>query len=294
MTIVKLQGGLGNQMFQYAAARGISNEFIYFDHSTLEQNNSDTEHFTARNYELGIFKNIKAHKASSYQVKLFTDSSIFFKIPRFFLKPLFIKQKENEYILFPERFRFKFRYFDGYFQSEKYFKHIQKQLLSEFEFPPFDIKNESLKTQIINTPNSVSIHIRRGDYLKSPFIFDVHGVLPLSYYYNAWQILQSTYSKLSIFIFSDDINWAKANLKFQKDNIHFISGNDSNNAWKDMALMCSCKHHIIANSSFSWWGAWLSNNSGKVIAPDRWFNPANVNFNIHDFIPNNWTILNVE
>ena len=142
---------------------------------------------------------------------------------------------------------------------------------------------------MLKAPNAVSIHLRRGDYLKSEKVLSIHGVLSFSYYQKALHLLELTSNDLELFIFSEDIEWAKT--KFKGYKAHFFDYNRGVNSWKDMALMTYCKHHIIANSSFSWWGAWLSKNSGIIFAPAAWFNPSNVTFNIQDFIPNNWTIL---
>ena len=294
MLLVKLQGGLGNQMFQYAAAKGISktNQHIYLDHQFLEKNDTDTGDFTARKYELQVFKNLKAYKANPRQLKLFRSSGFYYKFLRFFFKTAVIRQIENEYVSFPQASGKTVNlYLDGYFQSEKYFKHLRKLLMKEFAFPPLDTVNEQLRNKIINAPNAVSLHIRRGDYLKSPIIYDVHGLIPLSYYYKALNILRSKHPDLSLFIFSDDSNWAQANLNVPDTETYFVTGNQSGNSWKDMALMSCCKHHVIANSSFSWWGAWLSQNNGDVFAPSNWFNAVNVRFNINDFIPDNWYII---
>jgi hypothetical protein len=293
MLLIKLQGGLGNQMFQYAAAKGVSktNQHIHLDHLFLEKNNIDTGHFTARDYQLQIFKNLKANKATPHQLNLFKSLSLYYKFLRLLFKTTVIKQTGNEYISLAEPAKSTNLYLDGYFQSEKYFKHKRQQLMEEFEFPSLDTGNEQLKNKIINAPNSVSIHIRRGDYLKSPIIYDIHGVVPLNYYYKALNILESSHPNLSLFIFSDDSNWAQANLNVPDVDTYFVTGNQLRNSWKDMALMRCCKHHIIANSSFSWWGAWLSQNNGDVFAPSNWFNAANVRFNINDFIPDNWHII---
>jgi hypothetical protein len=296
MVLVKLQGGLGNQLFQYAAARSLINESdkVYLDHRFLEQNNTDNEHFTARRYELHIFKNLKAANASKWQINRFTSQSVYFRLLRrlFGYKVKYIQQQENEYVELPAVSANPKIYLDGYFQSEKYFQHLLPGLIREFEFPRLDDYNESLKQEIINTPNSVSIHIRRGDYLKSSKVSAIHGTLPYAYYQKAIDILSAKFSGLKLFIFSEDIEWAKE--KFKGGNIHFFDHNRSADSWKDMALMAQCKHHIIANSSFSWWGAWLAKNKGDVFAPANWFNPLKVNFKIEDFIPASWTILDIE
>jgi len=296
MLLVKLQGGLGNQMFQYAAARSIlkNGDCIYLDHQFLEENsNIDNEHFTGRKYELLVFKNIKAVKAKNYQIVFVKNLSLFNRVLRIILKPSIkhILQKENEYISFEGLSAYNYVYLDGYFQSEKYFKNIREDLLKEFEFPLLDAYTETIKDKISNTPNAISLHIRRGDYLK-PNVFNVHGILPLSYYNKALEALLAKYNAISIFIFSDDVAWTKANFETRNNiNIEFVEPNES---WKDMALMSHCQHHIIANSSFSWWGAWLSKNNGDVFAPQHWFNPSKVNYNIQDFIPANWSIVDYD
>jgi len=297
VVITKLQGGLGNQMFQYAAAKSLlhAEEYIYLDHAFLEINHVDTKNFTARVYELHIFRNLKASKAHFWQICLFKSQNIFFKLLRHILKSSIkeYSQIENEYILFADPSqKIRYIYLDGYFQSEKYFKNWQKDIISDFSFPLLDPINEKLKKQIASTTNAVSVHIRRGDYLKSKHVFETHGVLPSTYYNKALNLLKAKYHSLTLFIFSDDIDWAKENLKADHISLVFINNNQSKDNWKDMALMSTCKHHIIANSSFSWWGAWLSKNKGDVCAPRNWFNPVKVNFNIQDFIPDSWIIIN--
>lgn len=298
MLLVKLQGGLGNQMFQYAAGKSLSKnkKHVYLDHHFLDTNNTDTDHFTSRGYELYIFKNLKARKAKTWQVRSFKSKSVYFIILRSFLQSSikYIQQQENEYILFSSLKGIKHLYLDGYFQSENYFKNNREAILKDFQFPLLDPVNETLRKKISSTPNTVSVHIRRGDYLKSKRILDIHGVLPIAYYLKAINILQAKCPLIALFIFSDDIEWAKANLKLDNINLSFIDNNQGGDHWKDMALMSYCKHHIIANSSFSWWGAWLSENNGHVFAPYQWFNPLKVNFNIQDFIPDRWTIIHYE
>lgn len=293
MIIIKLQGGLGNQMFQYAAGRSLvkDDDILRLDHEFLEENNSDNEHFTARRFELAIFKLLRARKTRQWETNLFKSRATYYRLLRFIIKSRFqfIKQTGNEYKAFPKPKVNSFFYLDGYFQSENHFKQISPQLRKEFEFPPMDALNEKIKQQILDSQNSVSIHIRRGDYVTSEIIQDVHGVLPYSYYQNALDMLYSKHPKLELFIFSEDIQWARDH--FSGANIRFFDHNRLSDSWKDMALMTCCKHHIIANSSFSWWGAWLSGDRGEVYAPGLWFNPRKVKFDIDDFIPQRWTIV---
>lgn len=289
--IIKLQGGLGNQMFQYAAARGLINEReqVGLDTSFLLTHSTDTEHFTAREFELGIFRNLSVYNAPSNAMSLFKSQTVYYKLLRTFQKrkPVYIQQLDTNYITLPNSSQYQL-YLDGYFQSAKYFEHIREQLLNEFQFPGTDDENNALKAGI-NNGNAVSIHIRRGDYARSGVIEAVHGLLPLSYYMQALAWLNAKYDQLSYYVFSDDISWAKENLNLE--HAHFIGHNTGRDSWKDMALMTQCTHHIIANSSFSWWGAWLSQNNGAVLAPAQWFNAQHVKFDIHDYVPDQWTII---
>jgi hypothetical protein len=180
----------------------------------------------------------------------------------------------------------------GFFQSERYFKDVREELLNDFAFPEMDSQNLEIKKKITDTPGSVSIHIRRGDYL-SPLNKDVFTSVNLDYYYRSLEILQnkSEAQQLTAFVFTDDTDWAKQNFSPAGMNIQFITGNAVADSWKDMALMTTCKHHIIANSSFSWWGAWLSENDGITLAPKHWYLPGSYTFHINDIVPSNWIIV---
>jgi hypothetical protein len=163
---------------------------------------------------------------------------------------------------------------NGYFQSEKYF---DKSLVRSFLEPKQDIRQKLIYKYSKDLDKSVSIHVRRGDYLS---IQDYHPVQTKEYYIKAI----SEFSSDSIFfVFSDDISWCKDNLS--EINCRCIEGQ---NDYEDMFLMSMCKHNIIANSSFSWWGAWLNNNPDKkVIAPKNWFGPS-CPHNTKDLLPEIW------
>ena len=284
MTITKLQGGLGNQMFQYAMAFSCS-ERVYIDFSFLQKNNKTNDTFTKRDFELSLFPNLKYKEFTEfYRNILFSNQRRYYYFRKLFsIKPNVVKQKENELVEFKKN---KFLYLDGYFQSEKYFIKNRKELLHIFEFPALDQENQALKEQILQHPNSVSLHIRRGDYLKDE-IKKYHGTLEQEYYDKAIETIKEKYSNAHFFVFCDDENFAIEQYS-GLENFTIVKGN-SENAWKDMALMSYCKHHIIANSSFSWWGAWLSTYKDSInIAPKKWFNPELANFNIDDFVPSHW------
>jgi len=180
-------------------------------------------------------------------------------------------------------------YLDGFFQSEKYFKDIESTIRKDLSLKPSSITQEVLtyKQKIINS-NSVGIHIRRGDYLRSK----KHNVCDLTYYIKAIKYMQEQILSPRFFVFSDDISWCLKNLRL--DNGDFVNLKDSKiNFINDFWLLSLCKHTIIPNSTFSWWAAWLSENPDKiVVAPHRWFNNEALNAQaIRDTIPDNWVRL---
>jgi len=284
MIITKLQGGLGNQMFQYAVAFSC-NEKVKIDFSFLDKNRVSTSTFTAHDFQLNIFPNLKFESISNFQSKLFGSNKKKYKFLRLILgqKIENLKQIENEYLEIDRTFNN--IYFDGYFQSEKYFIHKRNDILNCFTFSKLSLVNETIKSKIISNKNSVSLHIRRGDYLK-PEVIKYHGILSNEYYETAINLINEKMENPHFFIFSNDINFVNE-LYGERENFTIVEGN-SIGAWQDMALMSYCKHHIIANSSFSWWGAWLSKNNGIKIAPKNWFNKDVVKFDINDFVPETW------
>lgn len=173
-------------------------------------------------------------------------------------------------------------YFGGW-HSEKYFESIRKQLLQEFTFKiPSDKDNIELAQMILNS-NSVSLHVRRGDYLEGNNINLFGDVATKDYFIKAISTILSTTTNPHFFIFSNDMVWVKDNLNLP--NATYVTCNEKKNSWKDMYLMTLCKHNIISNSSFSWWGAWLNRNEGKiVISPSRFLK----NDTFTDVYPDSW------
>jgi hypothetical protein len=291
MKIIKLQGGLGNQMFQYAVARALETnkkKNVFLDLSFLRTHNQSTDSFTARNFELSIF-NLRAKIVHKIQEEIVLSGKFRYK----YLKKLLglniipVNQQENEWVDIPADV--KNIYLNGYFQSEKYFKQIRTDLIRDFKFPLLDAKNETLKTKIFGE-NAVSIHIRRGDYVSLKNANAYIGVLGLNYYTAAIKRLEKeTESPLSFYLFSDDPEYTKEHFSFLP-NVQFVDWNTSRDSWKDMALMQACRHHVIANSSFSWWGAWLSERNGVTMAPAKWF-ADNITYNRYDIIPSDWIIV---
>jgi hypothetical protein len=292
MVIIKLQGGLGNQMFQYAFGISLAKtkkQKLYFDLSFLEHPVLDNL-YTKRNYELNIFKNIKVKSVSTILLFL-SRNTITRKIAnKLGFKVLSNYQEQN--FSFDEKIAKEIipYYYDGYWQSYKYFNNHIDLIKDSFFFTEnvLNIYNLSILHNI-RVNESCSIHIRRTDYL-SKNAFNYHGTCNLDYYQKAVDFICSKIKSIQFFIFSDDYIWAKENIKVIVENSFLIEGNHNENSWIDMFLMSQCSHNIIANSSFSWWGAWLNENPNKIImAPQVWF--AEKSINTSDLIPKEWVLL---
>ena len=291
MIIVKLIGGLGNQMFQYAAGRYLAHLHqteLLVDTSFLEKNPNGA--YTKRELELSVF-NLDLKIATKDDVKKFNieGSTKYSRALQRHLPILFSNlyaaesgiQYQKEFLNYPKN-----TYMDGFWQSERYFKPIESLLLAEFT-PKEDLNSENQNwLNKISTVESVSMHIRRGDYVSNKNAQQHHGNLSLDYYLNALKLIKETHKQVEVFIFSDDLDWCKANLNLDNE-IHFVDANQKQNFHLDMFLMSYCKHNIIANSSFSWWAAWLNQNVNKiVVAPLNWFSDKSLN--TKDLIPSSW------
>lgn len=269
MVICNLKGGLGNQMFQYAVARSMAKDRhnILIDLSFLKKNNVSIGSFTARKFELNLFKNIRFKFINRFALNFYLSNSGILKVLRILL------QYKKVYVINDESEQYEdghnIIYIDGYFQNPLLFDSIRAILLKDFSFPvlPKYINNLA---KLIESKNAVSIHVRRGDYLNQENN-DYHGLLPISYYKSAVEKIIELNKESCFFIFSDDSEWCKLNFSFIENEKYFISDKNNPN-WIDLKLMTLCKHFIIANSSFSWWGAWLSEHDYKtVIAPRNWY-----------------------
>ncbi len=177
-------------------------------------------------------------------------------------------------------------YLNGYWQSERYFPNVHEILRQEFQFKySQDLKSRHLSA-LMSSTDSVAVHIRRGDYVENPTHLNHHGLCSLDYYERSTQSIINKVSDPHFFVFSDEPQWAKENLKLEFP-VTIVDHNNDDYSYEDMRLMSQCKHQIIANSSFSWWAAWLNNHPQKiVIAPLKWFNnsPADT----RDLIPTSW------
>ncbi|NLK45149.1 MAG: alpha-1,2-fucosyltransferase [Treponema sp.] len=287
MKIVKIKSGLGNQMFQYAFAKtleSLTGESVMLD---LSQYNIDRLH---NGFELSRLFDIDLKEAPKETVELLsTIPNTFIKrIQRkFFTKPT--HYIEDETIFNENVFEIQSScYFEGYWQSEKYFAPIKNKIADIFSFKyPINHSTEQCVSEI--DEYTASIHIRRGDYLLG--MNKNLNLCTINYYSTAVNLLQSYHTIKKIIVFSDDIPWCKKCLSFKNIELVFADWNNTEDSWQDMYIMSKCKHNIIANSSFSWWGAYLNQNWNKmVIAPEQWNKKQKRNFRI---IPTDWTSLPV-
>ncbi|MFH0892344.1 MAG: alpha-1,2-fucosyltransferase [Candidatus Falkowbacteria bacterium] len=288
MIIVKILGGLGNQLFQYAAGRRLAqirNTKLLLDISAYET-------YKLHNYSLHYF-NIKEAIATERDLGLFIKNNTYQSIMRRLNR--FIPSKYKRFVFEKPHSRFipdvlalgNKAYLDGYWQNENYFKDIRDILLWEFTLKePLGPDDARIEKEIAEH-NSVSLHIRRGDYVQNQKTNQKYGTCSLDYYHQAINHITKIIHNPRFFIFSDDIQWVKDNLKVK--NCEYIDHDASKN-YVDLILMSRCKHNIIANSSFSWWGAWLNSNPQKIIiAPKKWF--AIGQYNNTELVLDNWVKL---
>lgn len=284
MKIVNILGGLGNQMFEYAMYLSLKDAHPQEDIKVCTR--SFGGYGLHNGLEIQRIFGVKLPEASLW--KLAKVAYPFFnyntwRVMRHWLPAR--KSMASGTTQIPFNFNEVTQegsvYYDGYWQNEGNFKHIRNKILDTYKFPEFtDERNRQLAEQIKNT-NSVSCHIRRGDYLKEPAMC----VCTPEYYARAITEMNERVKPELYVIFSDDMQWCKKNLCGLLGNrdVIFVDWNKGDQSFRDLQLMALCKHNIIANSSFSWWGAWLNQNEKKVvIAPEIWMNKPLVNDPICD------------
>ena len=289
MVITNLIGGLGNQMFQYAAGRALSLE----RNVSLRLGISGFENYGLhQGFELQRIFNCPAEIAFEADVRGILGWQYLSSIRQLLSRPSMAAFRREGLVVEPY-----FHYWQeiknvpsdcylmGYWQSEKYFLEVATQMREDFSFRlPLENQNAELAKQI-NQVNAVSLHVRRGDYAHNPKTTEAHGLCSLDYYQAAIRYVAERVTPPHFFVFSDDIAWVKNNLKIDFPH-QYVDYNHGAESYNDMRLMSMCKHHIIANSSFSWWGAWLNPRMGKiVVAPKHWFSNQT---DIQDLLPQGW------
>lgn len=292
MITVRIKGGLGNQLFQYAIGYALAKE----SGQELRFNPSFTSNMTPRGYKLPNLQvqysdvvedkdlpqkvRILKNKYVNKGCRLIKDGEIYkYKNGIYFL------EKDESFRPGVLKLRAENMYIDGYFQSEKYFVKYREDLLEQIK-PSYASEGEYEKVLgEIKTCNSVAVHVRRGDFKKdnNPY----HYVLEDGYYRNALRYVEERVGKPVYFWFSDDIDWVKENFG-QQDNFHFISLHTAHADIDEMMLMKNCHHIITANSTFSWWAAWLNEHEDAIrICPGK-------RYGNKEMIPESWIKVDVE
>lgn len=289
MICVRLEGGLGNQLFQYAAGRALAMKHrteLLLDLSALTRRSRTV---TPRQMELRHFR-VVGRTASSREAKVLP---LLRRVPRLsrWISPwvTHVERSVNydeAFWTLPDQ-----SYLCGYWQSYRYASGIGKSLLEEL-VPREPLSSRSLRiAEEISANSSVALHVRRGDYVSLASAAQFHGVLPIRYYIEAIKLVRAAIPSPRFFVFSDDQDWCKAQLPLGAAEVVHVEHNTGSNSWQDFVLMSLCRHNIIANSSFSWWGAWLADqrwagSSRQVIAPLRWFSEGESN--TRDRFPSHW------
>lgn len=290
MIIVKLAGGMGNQMFEYAFGRALSLKYnipLKIDLSFLKRRDMGAG-FVYRDYDLDLF-NVNA----DFEIKP-EDIQNLIRIgePHFHYSELLVKRIDEIFTgkdlnLPPESFNIERNILiDGYWQSPKYFLDSEERIRKDMTFrnPIENSEDEKVIAMLgdIKNSNSVMVNIRRTDYLNTNF----HGVLGNDFIDGGTKIIESKVEDPKYFVFSDDVEWCENNIKL--DNVVFVDHYYKGDRFSYyLQLMINCKHFIVPNSTFAWWAAWLNESSDKiVIAPKNWFTDPNINTN--DIIPENW------
>lgn len=268
MVAVQMSGGLGNQMFEYA---------LYLKLKSMGKD-VKMDDFTCygpgeRAKQLQVF-DISYDRLTKREYEALTDSCMlpWHRVRRKLTGRKDLSYRESSCNFDPEILKREQALLLGYFQTEKYFEDIREQVREAFLFRNF-IPSPGVQEyeKMMADSASVSIHVRRGDYLKPENQALFGGICDEAYYERAISKMRSFLPQARFFVFSNDPAWVKEH--YQGSDFTVVEGNDEGTGYADLYLMSRCRHHILANSSFSWWGAWLDNNPDKiVIAPKKWFN----------------------
>lgn len=286
--VVRIEGGLGNQLFQYAAARSLADRLqcgLLLDLRGIAENGD-------RPYQLDLF-HVRAEVADAQMLATLPAwrssrsgrirQSLAFAMPGLVRSPIFWPHS-FAYDSRIERLRYPV-YMVGYWQTERYFAWDRARLLQDLTLRPGSTADPGWE-QKIRDSNSVSLHVRRGDYVSNPTAAQRHGTCDIAYYQHAICLLLQQQPDLEVFVFSDEPQWAADHMRLPAP-IHIVDANSPDQGYLDLELMRSCRHHVLANSSFSWWGAWLCKHPGQIVyAPGSWF--ANPGIDASDIIPSHW------
>jgi hypothetical protein len=288
--VSKLSGGIGNQLFQFAASYALakrSRAALFFDDSWYSSHSHGHHPKLDDIFNISILRCPLVKQVNAFGVYSFPPLRRLLLSSK--LKPVRPKclYAEPHYHYSSELLRSRISMFVyGLWQSESYFSDYKHELRSIIRFK-YDLSRNSREvSNHILQSNSISVHVRRGDYFASKDSIAVHGVCLREYYSRSIEYINNHFKDPVFFIFSDDPQWARENIEVGGKSF-FVSCNTGPQSYQDMHLMSLCRHNIIANSTFSWWAAWLNSNTNKVIiAPSKWFNNSRIDSS--DVCPTNW------
>ena len=296
MVIVRLNGGLGNQLFQYAAGFALARKNgseLKIDLTAFDNQRGNRD--TIRAPDILQFS-LSAPSASHQEVEALKNPLGVISIGARFLRKRIFKQYYSDW--HPEILLLKGDvYLDGYFQCEDYFSDCLNPLLCEIRLrsdPAAEV--ETLGQSIELLRNTVSLHVRRGDYVSDERISALHNICTVDYYQRALAEIKGRVGECNLVVFSDDVDWVRENLALG-ENVLYVSGAQTSagknlSAPQELVLMSRCRHHIISNSTFSWWGAYLKRRADKiVVAPGLW-NRSKIDSH-KNILPQSWVRLSV-
>lgn len=290
MIISVLSGGLGNQLFQYAFGLRLASQFqtdLLLERHMLESKTlAFIRQYTPRQYELNPFA-IQPTEASVYDTLRVLSRTAFGSKKALLLRESSLtpdsidrlSQEVNDAVCI------------GYWQSEAFFKPVAENLRKTLRFQKSPSgRSQSLADTIRTFPNATFVHVRRGDYVSNTHANQYHGLCDVDYYKRAFNYLRERVPDAQFFVFSDDPDWVRHTMSEWLQPAQFVTHNWGDDSWQDMYLMSLCRHAIVANSSFSWWGAWLHAATDRVVvAPGQWF--SNQPLLNQQITPPNWHCL---
>jgi len=292
MIVTQIYGGLGNQMFQYAAGRALSlahQEALGLDTSEFDS------YALHQGFELTRVFGLNTPQLSREQLRQSFGWRVLPLAQRLAARWPHFHLADQRMVLEPHLDYWPgmanvpaHAYLRGYWQSDRYFQACPDTIRADFQFKD-PLQGQALAwAEHMQAVPSVSLHIRRGDYVANPATLAYHGMCSPDYYRQAVDAMAAQVNHPEFFVFSDDLPWARENFKLPYP-VHYVDGNVGAASYRDMQLMSLCRHHIIANSSYSWWGAWLNARANKhVMAPARWFAARPTPEGLY---PETWTVL---
>jgi len=287
MIVVQLKGGLGNQMFQYAFSKNyaLRGHKVYLD---LFAYRFPSKTGRPVKYELASLFNVKTPELPEWSYQYLYSGNLAWRALRK-VNAMRMRRLMETDLRYDETYLHHTGnvWFSGYFQNENYFKNIAEDVRRDFTYSrPVPAKLQKVHEDILNC-ESVSIHVRRGDFLTTGK--NTHGVLPLSYYRDAIAFIQARVRSPKYFVFTDDADWVRGAFSVLLEDYVLVEHPSHSDSLVDIFLMTRCKHNVTANSSFSWWGAWLNDNPNKlIVAPKQWCIDPVLDVQTADIPPSRW------